>query len=166
MALMVELLSLELAGLTKPLSAYYYSHPFPTIRFHLVWSPPQLILIKMCRPSWVAMRAPTKNQIYFPYLTDVFFAWSYSFQTWKFKRQNSEFYEWPKLQLNFFLYIIQPILKANWKRNCIYNVYMLNSVTYSCSKWISLIICVVLGFKFLHFIINVGYINQPILKAN
>ena len=44
------------------------------IRFHLVWSRPQLILIKMGQPSWVAMRAPTKNQIYFPYLTDVFFA--------------------------------------------------------------------------------------------
>ena len=44
------------------------------IRFHLVWSRPQLILAKMCRQSWVAMRAPTKNQIYYPYLTDVFSA--------------------------------------------------------------------------------------------
>ena len=44
------------------------------IRYHLVWSRPQLILIKMCRLGWVAMRAPTKNQIYFPYLTDVFSA--------------------------------------------------------------------------------------------
>ena len=44
------------------------------IRFRLVWSRPQLILAKMCRQSWVAMRAPTKNQIYFPYLADVFSA--------------------------------------------------------------------------------------------
>ena len=44
------------------------------IRHYLVWSRPQLILTKMCRLSWVAMRAPTKNQIYFPYLTDVFSA--------------------------------------------------------------------------------------------
>ena len=42
------------------------------IRFHLVWSRSPLILIKMSRQSCMAMRAPTKNQIYFPYLTVVF----------------------------------------------------------------------------------------------